>query len=257
MGNGMHMQAFTSLVPRALASYAMALAAAFLALILSTGARADSRIKDIADFEGVRDNMLVGYGLVVGLNGTGDSLTNSGFTKQSLIGMLERLGVNTRDDVLKTANVAAVMVTATLPAFARQGTRIDVAVAALGDAKSLLGGTLLVTPMIGADGEVYAVAQGQVAVGGFSAQGAAASVTKGVPDQRPHRQRRHRRARDRLPHGQSAQRAHRTAQPRPHHGAARRAGDQQVRRDADRRRDRSGDGHRQFPTPMPAAWSRC
>jgi len=181
MGNGMHMQAFTSLVPRALASYAMALAAAFLALILSTGARADSRIKDIADFEGVRDNMLVGYGLVVGLNGTGDSLTNSGFTKQSLIGMLERLGVNTRDDVLKTANVAAVMVTSTLPGFSRQGTRIDVAVAALGDAKSLLGGTLLVTPMIGADGEVYAVAQGQVAVGGFSAQGAAASVTKGVP----------------------------------------------------------------------------
>jgi flagellar P-ring protein precursor FlgI len=118
---------------------------------------------------------------VVGLNGTGDSLTNSGFTKQSLIGMLERLGVNTRDDVLKTANVAAVMVTSTLPPFSRQGTRIDVSVAALGDAKSLLGGTLLVTPMIGADGEVYAVAQGPVAIGGFSAQGAAASVTKGVP----------------------------------------------------------------------------
>jgi flagellar P-ring protein precursor FlgI len=95
--------------------------------------------------------------------------------------MLERLGVNARDNALKTNNVAAVMVTATLPAFARQGTRVDATVAALGDAKSLLGGTLLVTPMIGADGEVYAVGQGPVAVSGFSAQGAAASVTKGVP----------------------------------------------------------------------------
>jgi flagellar P-ring protein precursor FlgI len=144
-------------------------------------AEAASRIKDIADFEGVRDNLLVGYGLVVGLNGTGDDLTNSAFTKQSLIGMLERLGINTRDDTLKTKNVAAVMVTATLPSFSRQGTRVDVSVGALGDAASLLGGTLLVTPMIGADGEVYAVAQGQVAVGGFSTQGAAASVTKNVP----------------------------------------------------------------------------
>ena len=157
-----------------------------LAALLSTlgfgpQAQAASRIKDIADFEGVRDNMLVGYGLVVGLNGTGDDLTNSAFTKQSLIGMLERLGINTRDDTLKTKNVAAVMVTATLPSFSRQGTRVDVSVAALGDAGSLLGGTLLVTPMIGADGEVYAVAQGQVAVGGFSTQGAAASVTKNVP----------------------------------------------------------------------------
>ena len=144
-------------------------------------AQAASRIKDIADFEGVRDNLLVGYGLVVGLNGTGDDLTNSAFTKQSLIGMLERLGINTRDDTLKTKNVAAVMVTATLASFSRQGTRVDVSVAALGDAGSLLGGTLLVTPMIGADGEVYAVAQGQVAVGGFSTSGAAASVTKNVP----------------------------------------------------------------------------
>lgn len=147
----------------------------------ATGASAQSRIKDVADFEGVRENLLVGYGLVVGLNGSGDTLTNSAFTKHSLVGMLERLGINTRNDSLKTANVAAVMVTSTLPPFARQGTRIDVTVSALGDAKSLLGGTLLVTPMVGADGEVYSVAQGQLAVGGFSAQGNAGSVTKGVP----------------------------------------------------------------------------
>ncbi|MBY0431353.1 MAG: flagellar basal body P-ring protein FlgI [Rhodospirillales bacterium] len=145
-------------------------------------AHANSRIKDIADFEGVRDNMLVGYGLVVGLNGTGDTLNNMAFTKQSLIGMLERLGVNTRDGNLQPKNVAAVMVTAKLQAFARQGTRTDVSVSALGDAKSLLGGTLLVTPLVGADGEVYAVGQGQVATGSFSAQGqSGSSVTKGVP----------------------------------------------------------------------------
>lgn len=158
----------------------IALPAAAL-LVGTEPAHSQSRIKDVADFEGVRENLLVGYGLVVGLNGTGDSLTNSAFTKHSLVGMLERLGVNTRTDTLKTANVAAVMVTSTLPPFARQGTRIDVTVSALGDAKSLLGGTLLVTPMVGADGEVYSVAQGQIAVGGFSAQGAAATITKGVP----------------------------------------------------------------------------
>ncbi|MBN4016691.1 flagellar basal body P-ring protein FlgI [Rhodospirillaceae bacterium AH-315-P19] len=143
---------------------------------------ASVRIKDITDFQGVRDNLLVGYGLVVGLDGTGDSLTNAIFTKQSLIGMLERLGVNVRGESIKTDNVAAVMVTGTLPAFARHGGRIDVTVSALGDAESLLGGTLLVTPMIGADGEIYAVAQGQVATGGFSASGGSgSSVTKGVP----------------------------------------------------------------------------
>jgi flagellar P-ring protein precursor FlgI len=144
-------------------------------------AQAASRIKDIADFEGVRDNMLVGYGLVVGLKGTGDTLNRSIFTRESLIGMLERLGVNARDNSLKTDNVAAVMVTATLPPFARQGLRIDVVVSALGDAKSLMGGTLLVTPMLGADGEIYAVAQGSIATGGFVARGQAATVTKGVP----------------------------------------------------------------------------
>ena len=144
---------------------------------------AQVRIKDIADVEGVRDNQLVGYGLVVGLNGTGDRLDSAVFTRQSLIGMLERLGVNTRDQEakLQTKNVAAVMVTSNLPAFARSGSRIDVAVSALGDAKDLTGGTLLVTPLLGADGEVYAVAQGALATGAISALGAAGSVTRNVP----------------------------------------------------------------------------
>jgi len=140
-----------------------------------------ARIKDIVDIEGVRENQLVGYGLVVGLNGTGDSLNNSPFTKQSLQAMLERLGVNTRGETLRTANVAAVMVTANLPPFAAQGSRIDVSVAALGDSGSLQGGTLLVTPLLAADGEVYAIAQGPVAINGFKASGDAATVISGVP----------------------------------------------------------------------------
>lgn len=148
--------------------------------LVSVSAQAGSRIKDIADFEGVRENMLVGYGLVVGLAGTGDSLRNAPFTLQSLQGMLERMGVNIRGATTQTANIAAVMVTASLPAFARHGGKVDVTVSALGDAKSLAGGTLLVTPLLGADGEVYAVAQGPVAIGGFSAQGAATQVTKGT-----------------------------------------------------------------------------
>jgi len=147
----------------------------------SAAAQNQSRIKDVADFEGVRDNLLVGYGLVVGLNGTGDDLDSAIFTRESLIGMLQRLGINARGNDLDTDNVAAVMVTADLPPFARQGTRIDIQVSALGDAESLLGGTLLVTPMLGADGEVYAVAQGQVAVAGFSAAGNAQTIVKGVP----------------------------------------------------------------------------
>lgn len=142
---------------------------------------AASRIKDIADFEGIRENQLIGYGLVVGLNGTGDSLRNAPFTRQSLQAMLERLGVNTRDVDLNTDTVAAVMVTANLPPFATQGTRIDVNVSALGNAESLQGGTLLVTPLVGADGEVYSIAQGSVAIGGFSAQADAASIVRGVP----------------------------------------------------------------------------
>jgi flagellar P-ring protein precursor FlgI len=149
----------------------------------SLGGEGEVRIKDIADVEGIRENQLIGYGLVVGLNGTGDKLDSNVFTKQSLIGMLERLGVNTRDQAssLSTKNVAAVMVTATLPAFARTGSRIDVAVSALGDAKDLAGGTLLVTPLLGADGEVYGVAQGAVATGAVAARGAAASVTRNIP----------------------------------------------------------------------------
>jgi flagellar P-ring protein precursor FlgI len=141
------------------------------------------RVKDIADVEGVRENQLVGYGLVVGLNGTGDKLDNAVFTKESLVGMLERLGVNTRDQIakLQTKNVAAVMVTALLPAFARTGSRIDVAVSAIGDATNLSGGTLLVTPMMAADGEVYGVAQGAISTGAVSAKGAAGSVTRNVP----------------------------------------------------------------------------
>jgi flagellar P-ring protein precursor FlgI len=142
---------------------------------------AAARIKDIVDFEGVRENQLVGYGLVVGLNGTGDSLNNSPFTKQSLQSMLERLGVNTAGENVRTANVAAVMVTANLPAFSTQGSRMDVSVAALGDADSLQGGTLLVTPLVGADGEVYAIAQGPVSINGFKAQGDAATIISGVP----------------------------------------------------------------------------
>lgn len=157
------------------------LAFGLVAITSVTPAAASSRIKDIVDVEGVRDNMLVGYGLVVGLDGTGDSLTNSPFTQQSLVGMLERLGVNTRGQTMRTKNVAAVMVTATLPPFSAQGTRIDVSVSALGDAKSLLGGQLLVTPLLGADGEIYSVAQGPVAVAGFSARGQGQELTKGVP----------------------------------------------------------------------------
>ncbi len=152
-----------------------------LSLWLSTTADAAVRLKDILDIEGARDNLLVGYGLVVGLNGTGDDLTRSIFTRESLIGMLERLGVNARDTQLRSKNVAAVMVTATLPAFARQGSRIDITVSAMGDAANLQGGTLVVTPLLGADGEVYAVAQGNVTTGGFAAKGAGASITKGVP----------------------------------------------------------------------------
>lgn len=147
----------------------------------SSMARADSRLKDIVSFEGVRENMLMGYGLVVGLNGTGDKLKNSAFTEQSLIAFLERQGVNTRGTELKTQNVAAVTVTATLPPFARTGGKVDVTVSAMGDAKSLSGGTLLATPLYGADGEVYVVAQGGLSIGGFKAQGDATTITKGIP----------------------------------------------------------------------------
>ncbi len=150
-------------------------------IAMSSMAHAESRIKDIVTFEGIRENMLMGYGLVVGLNGTGDKLKNSAFTEQSLIAFLERQGVNTRGTELKTQNVAAVTITATLPPFARTGSKLDVSVSAMGDAKNLAGGTLLATPLYGADGEVYAVAQGSISIGGFKAQGESTTVTKGVP----------------------------------------------------------------------------
>jgi len=161
----------------------LTVALGMLALSQLTPAHAQSRIKDIADFEGVRDNMLVGYGLVVGLNGTGDDLGDAEFTRQSMVAMLERLGINVREQIedVDSDNIAAVMVTATLPPFSRQGARIDVSISAIGTSDSLQGGTLLVTPMVGADGEVYAVAQGNLAVGGFSAGGNAETVVKGVP----------------------------------------------------------------------------
>jgi len=142
---------------------------------------ATTRIKDIVDIEGVRDNMLIGYGLVVGLNGSGDSLGNSPFTQQSLTAMLERLGVNIRGENLNTGNTAAVMVTGTLEPFKNQGARMDVTISTMGDASSLQGGTLLVTPLMGADGNVYAVAQGGLITSAISAEGAAGSVTQNIP----------------------------------------------------------------------------
>ncbi|RME81400.1 MAG: flagellar basal body P-ring protein FlgI [Zetaproteobacteria bacterium] len=140
-------------------------------------------MKDLADFAGVRGNALVGYGIVVGLNGTGDSATSAPFTVSSIVAMLEKLGVNVRGFAsrLKPKNAAAVIVTAELPPFARPGTRIDVHVSSLGDAKSLRGGELLATPLVGGDGQVYAVAQGPVLVGGFAAGGQAASTTVNHP----------------------------------------------------------------------------
>lgn len=153
-----------------------------VACILASQASAQVRIKDIVIFEGVRKNQLVGYGLVVGLNGTGDRIRNSPFTKNSIEGMLERLGVgNLTNEDLKTKNTAAVMVTSTLPAFAKTGSTIDVVLSSLGDATSLRGGTLIVTPLSGANGEIYAVAQGPIAVAGFNAQGTNASIVQGVP----------------------------------------------------------------------------
>ncbi|MEH6526339.1 MAG: flagellar basal body P-ring protein FlgI [Sneathiella sp.] len=163
---------------RVVSSFIMAMA--LLVWTVET-AQTASRVKDIAEFEGIRDNILVGYGLVVGLNGTGDSLSNSPFTEQSLESMLERLGVNTSGETLNTDNVAAVIVTATLPPFQRQGTKIDIVVSSLGDAEDLTGGMLIVTPLLAADGEVYAVAQGTVTVAGYTAGGEAETITKGVP----------------------------------------------------------------------------
>jgi flagellar P-ring protein precursor FlgI len=142
------------------------------------------KLKDLADIEGVRDNVLIGYGLVSGLAGTGDSANGIPFTRQSLMNMLERLGVNSKDLIsqVKTKNVAAVMVTAKLSSLSRQGSRVDVTVSSLGDAKSLEGGLLLATPLVGADGQVYALAQGAMIVGGFQATGKdGSSISKNHP----------------------------------------------------------------------------
>lgn len=139
------------------------------------------RIKDLVEFDGVRGNDLVGYGLVVGLNGTGDGIRNAPFTEEIMANLLERLGVNVTGEEFRPKNVAAVMVTASLPPFGRSGARIDVTVSAIGDAKSLLGGTLIMTPLNGADGQIYAVAQGTIIAGGVSAEGDAARVVQGVP----------------------------------------------------------------------------
>jgi flagellar P-ring protein FlgI len=162
-----------------------------LILILSAaGAQAAVRIKDIADVRGLRENQIVGYGLVIGLNGTGDTLRNAPFTEQSLQSMLDNMGINVRNDnanpttrptTLRTRNVAAVMVTADLPPSISTGERMDVTVSSLGDASSLLGGTLVMTPLHAADGAVYAVAQGAVTVAGYSVQGQAQSVSQGTP----------------------------------------------------------------------------
>jgi flagellar P-ring protein precursor FlgI len=164
-----------------------------LALILvlsAAGAEAAVRIKDIADLRGLRENQIVGYGLVIGLNGTGDTLRNAPFTEQSLQSMLDNMGINVRNDnanstarptTLRTRNVAAVMVTADLPPSIEPGERMDITVSSLGDATSLLGGTLVMTPLRAADGAVYAVAQGSVTVAGFSVGGQAQNVSQGTP----------------------------------------------------------------------------
>jgi flagellar P-ring protein precursor FlgI len=151
-------------------------------LVLSvTSADAAVRIKDIANLKGVRENQIIGYGLIIGLRGSGDTLRNSPFTEQSLQSMLDSMGINIRGTSLRTRNVAAVVVTADLPPFASAGSRMDVAISSLGDASSLMGGTLLMTQLRAADGEVYAVAQGAIAVGGFAVEGAAQTVSQGVP----------------------------------------------------------------------------
>ena len=162
-------------------SVRLALAAVVLAASVPTPAAAAVRIKDIATIEGIRDNQLVGYGLVFGLEGTGDTLRNAPFTEQTMQSMLDRLGINVRNEALRSRNVAAVMVTADLPPFMNRGQRIDITVSSMGDATSLMGGTLVLTPMSGADGKVHAVAQGEVAVSGTAAVGQAETVNQGVP----------------------------------------------------------------------------
>lgn len=154
---------------------------ALVLILTAAGAAAQVRLKDLVEFDGVRGNDLIGYGLVIGLNGTGDGIRNAPFTEDIMASILERLGVNVNGEQIRPRNVAAVMVTGSLPPFARAGSRIDVTVSAIGDAGSLYGGTLVMTPLNGADGQIYAVAQGAVLAGGVAARGEAASVVQGVP----------------------------------------------------------------------------
>ncbi len=152
-----------------------------LCILASTVAGAGTRLKDITTVGGVRTNQLVGYGLVIGLNGTGDSLRSSPFTGQSLKSMLDSMGINIRGQDVRTRNIAAVIVTAELPPFLGLGSRIDVTVSSMGDATSLVGGSLVMSPLSGADKKVYAVAQGAVASSGVVAEGRAERLTSGVP----------------------------------------------------------------------------
>ncbi|MDQ6986512.1 MAG: flagellar basal body P-ring protein FlgI [Mariprofundaceae bacterium] len=156
-----------------------------LILLLIPGITQAERIKNVADVEGIRSNALIGYGIVAGLNGTGDNSTNAPFSVYSILSMLERMGISLRDKVnfasVKPKNIAAVMITASLPPFARPGQNLDVNISSVGDAKSLRGGTLLVAPLLGGNGEIYAIAQGSITIGGFTAEGKGASIVKGHP----------------------------------------------------------------------------
>ncbi len=168
-------------MPLLLRSLALLLLVFWFGGMLQPGLASPARIKDLVEVDGVRGNDLLGYGLVVGLNGTGDSLRNSPFTEDAIVNLLERLGINVTGEQIRARNVAAVLVTATLPPFARAGGQIDVTVSAIGDARSLLGGTLVLTPLNAADGQIYAVAQGAIIAGGIVAEGEAETVTQGVP----------------------------------------------------------------------------
>lgn len=159
----------------------LALVLASFLTVLVSAAQGDIRLKDLVEFDGVRGNDLIGYGLVVGLNGSGDGIRNAPFTEEIMSNVLERLGVNVTGEQFRPKNVAAVFVTAVLPPFARVGSQIDVTVSAIGDASSLLGGTLIMTPLNAADGQIYAVAQGTIIAGGIAAQGEGAEVVQGVP----------------------------------------------------------------------------
>lgn len=167
-----------SFLRRALSVFALC---ALAVIPANVALAAEVRIKDIADVEGVRGNDLVGYGLVIGLNGTGDTIRNSPYTEEALTNILERMGVNVQGTDFRPDNIAAVFVTAVLPPFARQGSRIDVNVASIGDASSLSGGTLIMTPLNAPNGDIFALAQGSLLISGFDAEGDGASVTQGVP----------------------------------------------------------------------------